>query len=417
MTIAPAPERVITLDGIRGVAVMGILLMNAAAFAMPFAAYENPANYGALAWPDRLMWAIQFITVDGKMRAIFSALFGASLLLITERSEAAGIQPARIHYGRMASLLLIGLAHACLIWEGDILVLYALVGAIAFRLRRLELEQMLVLAGLLLSFQFATLGLHYQALGALADAAASPGADPAVIGSWRNVLDTIGRPSPHALAVDVMLHHGPWRALVVDRIAREPGAIWAQLLFNGPETLGLMLLGMAGLRTGLFTGGWRRSACRRLVWIAYGIGLPILAGIAALLIARGFPPLLTAALSDLALPLRWLVAAGHVALLTLWFGGVHTRTKLRIAAAGRVALTNYIGTSLIMTGLFDGWGIGLYGTLPRWALLPVTIGIWLVMLLWSKLWLDHFAYGPLEWLWRLIARGQVPVFRRRAIAS
>jgi uncharacterized protein len=405
------------LDGLRGAAVMGILLMNIAAFAMPFAAYDNPANYGPMRWPDIAVWAIEFVLVDGKMRAIFSCLFGASLLLIADRAEAAGGSAARIHYARMGVLLLFGLAHACLIWDGDILVLYAIVGAIAFRLRRLEIEKMLVLAGLLLAFQFAFLALHYQALAALADAAAQPDPGADTLQAWREVRDAIGRLSPAALGADLALHRGPWRGLVPHLVAGEPDAVQAQLWFNGPETLGLMLLGMAGLRSGFLTGGWSRRAYLAVARGAYLAGVPILAGLAILLIARGFPPLLTAAFADFALPVRWLVAAGHVALLAAWFAGGPSRLKARIAAAGRVALTNYLGTSLLMTAIFDGWGLGLYGRLDRWTLLPLALAAWAQILLWSKPWLDRFAYGPLEYVWRLLARGKIPEFRRKAIAS
>ncbi len=417
MSDAAAGGRIVTLDGLRGMAVMGILLMNVAAFAMPFAAYDNPAAYGPLRWPDIAVWVTEFIFVDGKMRAIFSALFGASLLLIADRAEAAGGRAARIHYARMAVLLLFGLAHACLVWDGDILVLYALVGAVAFRLRRLEPERMLVLAGLLLVFQCAVLALHYQGLAALEAAATASDANREAVTAWRSVLDTIGRPSPAALATDLALHRWPWRTLAAGLAAREPGAIQAQLLFDGPETLGLMLLGMAGLRSGLLTGGWSRAACLRIARFAYGIGLPLEGGIALWPVARGFPTLQTAMLGDLALPLRWLVATGHVALLAAWFAGPASRLKGRIAAAGRAALTNYLGTSLVMTAIFDGWGLGLYGRVERWMLLPLVFAAWALMLLWSRPWLDRFAYGPLEWLWRLLARGRIPEFRRRAIAS
>jgi uncharacterized protein len=409
--------RISTLDGLRGIAVMGILLMNISAFAMPFAAYGNPANYGTLAWPDIVMWAVGFVLVDGKMRAIFSALFGASLLLIADRSEAAGANPVRIHYARTATLLLIGLGHACLLWSGDILVLYAIVGMVAFQLRRMEIERMLVLAALLLAFQLVMLGIHYQGLAELADAATAPHAGTVMLEAWRDVLDTIGRPSPDVLARDLALHHGPWRALVADLVAHEPDAVVSQLIFNGPETLGLMLLGMAGLRTGLLTGAWSRGAYIRIAGISYLVGLPLLILLTLPMILQGFPPLLTAALSDFAMPLRWLVATGHVALAAAWLSGAPSPLKARITAAGRVALSNYLGTSLLMTALFEGWGLGLYGRIERWQLLPIVFATWALMLLWSKPWLDRFAYGPMEWLWRLIARGEIPEFRRRYIAS
>ena len=119
--IAPAP-RLVTLDFVRGVAVLGILLMNIQAFAMPDAAYVNPAAYGGARGADLAVWWIEAVLVDGKMRGLFSWLFGASLLLVATRAQAAGESAARVHYRRMAWLALFGVAHLGLVWDGDILL-------------------------------------------------------------------------------------------------------------------------------------------------------------------------------------------------------------------------------------------------------------------------------------------------------
>ena len=413
-----ANERLVTLDGLRGVAVLGILLMNVNAFAMPFAAYDNPANYGPMRWPDILLWAVEFVMVDGKLRAIFSALFGASLLLVAEGAEAAGRSGTGLSLARLGTLLLFGLAHACLIWAGDILVLYALVGFVALALRRLPVERLLVLGLMLLVAQALILGSHYQALAALRDAAALPRPESAAIALWRDLIDQIGRPSPPALAADLALHHGGWRTLATALAAREPATILAELLFTGPETLGLMLLGMVGLKSGFLAGRWPPARYARLARAAYLIGCPPLAAMAAFLVVRGFPPLLTATLTDLAaMPLRWLVALGHSAVLVRWLAGGASPLKERLTAAGRAAFSNYLGTSLVMTALFEGWGLGLYGRIERWALLPIVVGAWALMLGWSGPWLAHFRHGPLEWLWRSMARGRIVPLRRVAIAK
>lgn len=403
MTVAP---RIHAIDGLRGIAVMGIVAMNITAFAMPFAAYDNPAAYGAMRPADLLLWAVNLVLVDGKMRAIFSALFGASLLIVSDRAAAAGRSPARVHYARMAWLLVFGLAHACLIWDGDILTLYALVGLLAFPLRRLAIERQLVLAGLLFVFGAAALALHYQALDALGAAAGRPGASPADVAAWRGVLDQIGRPSSPALAADLALHRGPWFDLARTRIAIEPASIFQQMLFDGPETLALMLLGMAGFRIGFLAGRWPAGRMRRIAAWAYALGLPPMAGMAWFLVRAGFPPLETSMLVNLAaMPLRWLIAIGHVALIVSWFARGPSPLKARIAAIGRTALSNYLGTSLILAGLF--YGLAFYGRLERWMLAPVMASLWIGMLAWSRPWLTRFAYGPFEWLWRSLARGKM----------
>lgn len=417
MNEAGAGARLVTLDGLRGLAVMGILLMNVNAFAMPFAAYDDPAAFGPMRWPDVALWATEFVLIDGKLRAIFSALFGASLLLVADRAEAAGRSAARLSYARLLTLALFGLLHAWLLWAGDILVLYALVGLVAVPLRRLPVERLLVLAAMLFLFQAAILGLHYQALAAAGAVALAPDAPAAAQALWRQINDALGHPSPAALAADIALHRGPWVRLAASRAADLLGLEQTDLLFSGPETLGLMLLGMAGLRSGFLAGSWSSAQYRRWALRFYALGLPPLLVLAGLLVGWRFPPLTTAFLTDLgAMPGRWLVAIAHAALLVGWLTGPLSRLKARVVAAGRMAFSNYLGTSLLMTALFDGWGLGLYGRLERWWLLGPTLAMWLLMLGWSAPWLACFHHGPLEWAWRSLARARPAPFRRGAIA-
>lgn len=352
------------------------------------------------------LWAVEFLAVDGKMRAIFSALFGASLLLVAERAEAAGRGAVRPSLARLGTLLIFGLLHACLLWEGDILVLYAIVGLVALPLRRLPVERLLVLAAMLLAAGVVVLALHYQGLAALEQAATAPGAKPGDAALWRQALDGFGPPSPAALADDLALHRGSWATLAASLTAEEPERVRADLILSGPETLGLMLLGMAGLKSGFLAGRWTRAGYGRAAWIAYAAGVPPLALMAVVLAGRGFPPLPTIMFADcVAMPFRWAVAIGHAALIMRWLGGASTPFRSRVRAAGRMAFSNYLGTSLVMCAIFDGWGLGLYGRIERWMLLPFVFMAWGLMLAWSGPWLARFPHGPLEGLWRLLARG------------
>jgi uncharacterized protein len=410
-------RRIVALDGLRGVAVIGILLMNVAAFAMPFAAYDNPAAYGPVRWPDVLVWGIEFVAIDGKFRAIFSALFGASLVLVTERAEAAGRSPARAHYARMLTLLLFGLAHACLIWSGDILVLYALIGMVAYPARHLPIERLLALATMLLLAQGIILGISDYDLAMLQHAAGQPGASSATIALWRSVVDGIGSPSPATLTHDLALHRGRWWPLVQSMSAAEPGSIRMQLLMDGPETLGLMLLGMAGFRSGFLSGAWDPVDYRRTARRALAIGLPPTITAAVLVVWLRFPPLLTATIAELAmLPCHWLLAISFAALIIPWIGSECSLLRTRIVAAGRMAFSNYLGSSILMTMIFYGWGLGLYGHVERWRLLGFVILAWVLMLAWSKAWLARFRFGPLEYVWRSLTRGRLLTLRQ-AIAS
>jgi uncharacterized protein len=138
-------DRIFSLDIIRGVAVMGIFSVNVIAFAMIEAAYFNPPAYGGHNGPDLALWAANMLLIDGKMRTLFSMLFGASTLLVIERAEAAGLSGAKVHIRRMLVLLGFGLAHYYLLWFGDILTLYAVSGLIAFLFRKLPVQRLIAL--------------------------------------------------------------------------------------------------------------------------------------------------------------------------------------------------------------------------------------------------------------------------------
>src|SRR5213596_1737288 len=145
--VTEPPSRIITLDIIRGIAVMGIFSVNIIAFAMIEAAYLNPAAYGGHTGADLALWATNMVLVDGKMRTLFSMLFGASMLLVIERAQASGRSGWWTHFRRMIVLLGFGLIHYYFIWFGDILTLYAVSGLIAFLFRRLS-PRGLIIGGL-----------------------------------------------------------------------------------------------------------------------------------------------------------------------------------------------------------------------------------------------------------------------------
>jgi uncharacterized protein len=409
------PPRLIALDALRGIAVMGILLMNIVGFALPQAAYLNPAAYGGADSANLAVWAVSFVLVDGKMRALFSLLFGASMLLVIDRAEQAGRNGGAVHLRRMGALFVIGLVHAYLIWAGDILVPYAIVGTLAYAYVERSTRQQVALALILLVGQWLLLWSLLSGLAATRAAAGAPDASAAAITAWRGIADQIGIPSAEAIARSLTTWRGGYGTIFHERVAQEWATPFLQLIEVGPETLGLMLLGMAGLRSGFLTGGWSRSAYRRIAATAYLVGLPALALIASATIRSGFDEVVTVRAAELyAAPFRPLVMIGHVSVAMLWLRGAQdSRALARIAAVGRTAFSNYLGTSLVMTSLFYGYGLGLFGRLDRAELYLLVPPAWLAMLLWSKPWLDRFLYGPLEWLWRSLAMGKAQPFLRR----
>jgi uncharacterized protein len=406
------PPRIVTLDIIRGVAVMGIFSVNIVAFAMIEAAYLNPPAYGGDSGANLLLWAANLIVIDGKMRSLFSILFGASMLLVIERAAASGISSLRIHMARMAVLFAIGMIHYHLIWFGDILHLYAAVGVIAYLFRNRSPRALMRWA---IGFTILHL-LIFSGITAyvvqLDQAAHSPGATAAAIREWNDMGGSF-YPSAKTIAKDLALHHAGFSALAYHQIVEKSFDWVPGLLLFTPETLALMLFGMAAYKSGFLPGRWDESAYRKVAVIGLSLGaLASAALVVADMMSRFYVPVVLGGFMAALAPFRPLMAFGYAALIILLTrnGGWLTA---RLAAVGRAAFTNYLGTSLIATFLFEGWGLGLYGSVSRWQAWLLVPVVWGLMLLWSKPWLDRYHYGPFEWLWRSLARGGVQPMRRR----
>jgi uncharacterized protein len=408
---ATGEARLITLDAMRGFAVMGILAMNIVAFAMPEWAYVTPAAYGGETVADRIAWFLSFVLIDGKMRGLFSLLFGASMMLIVERAEAKGESAKRIHYSRMFWLALFGLAHFFFIWFGDILFLYASVGCVAFLFHNWEPRALIKWALVIFSLGIVLWGLQFGGLQVLAMLATAPGASADVVKQYQEIKSNSD--FDMNVANELALHRGEWWPIVADKLA-EWHAPFTLILQSITETLPLMLIGMAMKKNGFLTGEWVRADYAR--WakklVVPGLVLTVLVG--ATVVASDYDQI--AALAALfawgSIP-RLMLTIGYAALLImlveLLAGGGFIA---RVAATGQAAFTNYLGTSIIMTTIFYGYGLGLYGFVSRLELWLFVVGAWAVMLLWSKSWLARFRYGPLEWLWRSLARGKLQPMRR-----
>lgn len=406
-------KRYQSLDALRGFAVMGILLMNIIGFSMPMAAYVNPAAWGGADGTDFWAWAIAFVVVDGKMRGLFSLLFGASMLLVVERAEDKGEDPTSVHLRRMGWLFLFGLLHFCFIWAGDILALYALCGAFALSLRALSVRglfwmgsafmllNMLLWAMTLLSVHDARFAA--QAIGATAEAQAD----------FNAILAELGASGGDGVRQDIALHLGSYGGLIGYRLSDVLGGLVGQLFAYGPETIGLMAWGMALYKSGALTGEWGQARYLKGAALAYVVGVPLSLLLVWAAASSGFDPLV---MTDIfyvgSLPPRMAMMLGHTMLLLWLIGRLREGLLDRIAATGRAAFSNYIATSIVMTTIFYGYGLGLYGSLPRAVVYLFVPPVWLLMLLWSKPWLRRFQYGPLEWLWRSLARGERQPFSR-----
>lgn len=407
-------DRLPAMDIARGFAVMGILAMNIIAFAMPVAAYFNPLAWGGTSLADISAWALSFILVDGKMRGLFSLLFGASMLLAMDKAEMAGRNGRMAHITRSFWLAIIGLIHYLLLWWGDILMLYALVSLIALTCTGRQPIALVKLAFLAFAVHFVVLIGIMLSIYATQSAALAPDATPTAIQAMADMLTRIGHPGTSDIAREITLYRGPFAPMVIDRAADLPGWILAGFQFMALDTLGFMLLGMAMLKAGFMTGQWPAAQYFMTARHCFLIGIPPMAALAAWAIGSGFDTVTTFGIVFAwSFPLRIPLTVGFAALI--FWAVVRTKPGAlmeRIGAAGKMTLTNYLGTSLIMTELFYGWGLGWFGTLTRaqsYLLLPP---MWLLMLVWSQPWLEKFRYGPAEWLWRSLERGKLIPMRR-----
>jgi len=406
------PERIATLDIVRGVAVMGILAMNIVAFAMPPAAYINPVAYGSEAAIDFAAYAFNFALIDGKMRGLFSFLFGASMLLIIQKAEAKGESPASVHFRRQLVLLLVGALHFYLIWYGDILFGYALIGMVAWFFRRKPARVLIAWGIVLVLVEFAMMAGMAASVAGLARAIAEPGATAETLRSWNEMTAYVAIPSADELNRQLGLILGPWSGVVHYQLGEHRYDPLIFSLMFGPETLAYMLFGMAALKSGYLTGQWSDRQYQRAATIGFTIAIPCYLLLVWLIFRSGFsvPALFAFSMAATVLirPVM-VVAVAALIILLAQDGGWLTE---RVAAAGRAAFTNYLGTSILMTGLFYGWGLGLFGELTRSQLWLVVIAMWVLMLAWSKPWLDRFQYGPFEWLWRSLARWEIQPMRK-----
>lgn len=380
-------------------AVLGILAINVTGFWGPSLATFSPRipdfAPGADWW-----FAIAFVVFEGKMRALFSLLFGASMVLFAQSAERQGADPDLAQLRRLAWLLLFGYLHFALLWWGDILFLYALCGLGALALRRLDPIQLL---GIALPFYLLAQGI--EALFAL------PGVftEQAVLAGTALASDVaeqaamMGRIAASVAKDVTVLNAGFFEAIRL-KLTSAPLQPLTTTLSTFTETLPLMLIGMAMVRSGFFTELPRRQ----LATIA---GIGIMGGVLPTVLAtawlwhHGWPPraMFAAIEHGMALP-HLMMALGYAAALLLMFPVVQERVLGRVlVAAGKCAFSNYIGTTVLMGAIFSGWGLGLGPELPRvWLPAFVLLG-WMAMLVWPQWWLARFEQGPLERLWRRLA--------------
>ena len=396
-------ERIESLDVLRGFALLGILVMNVQSFSMPGAAYMNPTAWGDLTGVNLMAWLVSHVVADQKFITLFSILFGAGVCLFAERAEARSGRSAAVHYRRMFWLLAFGLAHGLFLWMGDILVPYALCGCVVYLFRNDSPRKLATLGACVFSV---TTFLYL--LSAWALSYAPPETVAEATSSWA--------PDAAALEAEVAAYQGGWMAQQTFRAT----ALFKMYAFALPLMLlwrcaGAMLLGMALYKWGVLSAVRSDRFYRRLTVIGLATGLPLVAaGLwwnfsgdwtwqRSFFTGSQFNYWGSAG-----------VALGYVGLVSLAVRkDVLPGLQRALAATGRMAFTNYILQTVLCTLIFYGHGLGLFGEVERYAQLLIVLGVWIVQLWLSPIWLRRFAYGPLEWSWRALTYGYIPKMRLR----
>ena len=405
-------QRLTCLDVLRGVAVMGILVMNINNWGYGRPGYWNAAAIGGDEGLNLVVWWIDTVLAADKMRGLFSIMFGASTLLVIQRAMAKAESPAKVHYARMFALLLLGYAHYALVWRSDILVLYACCGLLLFLFHTLSPRALWRWAAVFFLAALAPPMLDLLPIG-LAGYGWMDNPPAGLLQAFREINLWVGPDSPQT-AADLELHRSGYAELLHSRVVENTFDRFFMIAQEGAETVSLMLIGMALFKQGMLTGDWPVARYRKWAWI--GIGVGVVANIALALWQleegmNGYAVLTSHILWSM--PFDFAMSVGFAALVMAWVkSSGPSRLLNRIAAVGRMAFTNYLMTSIVMTSIFYGYGLGLTGRLERAELFVVMLGMWGLMLAWSKPWLDRFAYGPFEWLWRSLARGRPQRMRK-----
>ena len=425
-------NRIATLDILRGVALLGILLMNIPLFAMPDYFSESFRNNPG----DINFWfrAVEIIVFEGKMRALFSAIFGAGIILFTTNKEKDGKSSTALFYRRMGWLVVFGLLHAHVtLWQGDILYFYGVIGMVAFLFRKMKPVYLVMALPLVAILEFALSTSFYQEIRSKRLAYVSAKAanqnqqaltpeQEKALQVWREVeLDMI--PNKEDAADHTRIMKSDYSTVASFIRKRSWDGQTKYLIYGFWDPLALMLLGIALFKWGFFTGAWKRQAYFRMILVGYGLGFPLV--IWNFYYGYVNYPSLEASLArmevvsinwmDLIYPVqRILLMMAHASVVIVivqlnWFRSLTDRLR----AVGQMAFTNYIVHTLICTFFFFGYGLNYYAELEFYQIYYVVLAIWILQLMYSKPWLQHFLFGPLEWLWRSLTYWKVqPMLRK-----
>lgn len=391
-------NRIEALDVLRGIAVLGILVMNIQSYSMPGAAYINPTVFENLEGNMLNVWLVSHVFADQKFMTIFSILFGGSMIMLSNKAKKEHVRSGELQYRRLGWLLIIGLIHAYFIWYGDILVAYAICGFFMFIFRRKKTKSLFRAAGIFLAMgSLITLLIGYTV----------PLWEP---GEYDNARVEIWEPTAEDIGEEIEFYTSGWERQM---FRRAPDAFKMQTTVFATSTFwrvsGLILLGMALYKKKALTA--KQSAKYYVKMIGYGLGLGVPLVILGPLLNFHFEWDFKYSFFFISQLNYWgslLMGMGYIGVIMY----IMKNTKggwlsKRLAQVGRMALTNYLMQSIICTFLFYGHGLGLFGDVDRGAQVLIVVSIWVFQIAFSAIWLNYFRFGPFEWIWRSLSYGKL----------
>jgi uncharacterized protein len=434
--IAPVTrlDRISAIDTIRGFSVLGILLVNIVQFGDVHWAYNNPHfvrafNPGGSNPLNIGVWAAIWILAEGKMRAIFSMLFGAGVILLTSRAEerGGGATMADIYTRRNLWLMLFGILHCYLFWIGDILYSYALTALIfLYPMRKLSARALVITGAVVLLIDTPTAFFNARSTWEARDKYTAVVATEKVGKKLTKDQETAKKnwaamqgPSRKAIEEETAQARGNYLSNLKLRTKWAP-RVESLSYYKGGfcDVLGMMLLGMGLLKLGFLSAQRSYAEYAAIAIAGYLAGIPINCYTVYIDIRDNFDPA-TRMLSGITYDLqRFAVAFAHIAVvMMLCKAGRMKWFTSRLAAAGQMALTNYLFDTVVCCMVFCGYGFGLFGKLERYQLYYVVAAIWAAEFIGSRIWLAHFRFGPVEWAWRSLTYWKRQPMRLKAAAG
>ncbi len=411
-------DRIKTIDMIRGVGLLGILLMNIPGFGIDQSIFDS-LRRGLHNTTDFYTHKVVSIFFEGTMRGLFSMLFGAGMILFTmNKKETPGDVPVvYLYYRRLLWLLLFGLINAfVLLWSGDILFFYALCGMLLFPFRNSAPRLLLCLGILCLSVGALKTSLWYnedreirqtylEAVAAEKAGKKLTAEQKEAKASWLERENW--RPAPETTEKNVAEMRSGYLAVFSHLLPRNAGGeTWGTYHWAIWDCLGMMLIGMALFRWGYFSNVLSTRDYTMGLLVGYGIGIPV----GWLIFTRGELGTVNIAqyvdrfranhfmLYDVK---RVFLSLGHASLIVLIFRSRIVPWLMKaLANVGQMAFTNYLMQSIICTLYFHGYGLGNYNKLSYHQLYYVVLAVWIFQLIFSSIWLHYYRFGPFEWLWR-----------------